>query len=213
MIVSTGLDAVRPGQFHDADHASGFPYARDVRSGPFVIGKTWWPIPPPSRRLINSIVSWKDFCSSTKVCPMSTVGHACKRRTFCRGSRVLRTPWLRFSPPWMPQLGGPDWWENEAVPVLKDVVTWLCAVAADWGWEPYLTPFLRQAIKEELRDRFREEYERPIDEAAMVWFRDDRGIVPEMCGNCARRGRKAAYKPEMTLDQAKTRCSLALSLV
>ena len=74
--------------------------------------------------------------------------------------------------------GGPDWWESEAVPVLKDVVTWLRAVAADWGWEPYSTPSLRQATKEERRERFREEYERPIDEAAMVWFRDDRANCP-----------------------------------
>jgi hypothetical protein len=63
---------------------------------------------------------------------------------------------------------GPDWWENEAVPVLKDVVTWFRALAADWEWQPYLTPSLRQSTKEKRQERFRAEYERPIDEAAMV---------------------------------------------
>jgi hypothetical protein len=102
---------------------------------------------------------------------------------------------------------GPDWWENEAVPVLRDVWTSLQAVADDWGWEPYLTASLRQATKEERRERFREEYERPIDEAAMVWFREDRAHCPDALWERARRGREAGYKPEMTLDEARSRCA------
>ena len=41
----------------------------------------------------------------------------------------------------------------------------------------------------------------------MVWFRDDRQLPRRGLGT-RRRGRKAAYKPVMTLDQARSRCSL-----
>jgi hypothetical protein len=102
---------------------------------------------------------------------------------------------------------GPDWWENEAVPVLRDVWNSLQAVAEDWGWVPYLTASLRETTKEERSQRFREEYERSIDEAAMVWFREDREHCPGALWERARRGRDAGYKPVMTLDEAKSRCT------
>jgi hypothetical protein len=100
---------------------------------------------------------------------------------------------------------GPDWWEHEAAPVLRDVLKWLEALAADWGWEPYLTASLRQATKEERQARFREEYERPIDEAAIVWFRNDRSSCPGEVWESARRGRQAGYTPEISLEEARRR--------
>jgi hypothetical protein len=100
---------------------------------------------------------------------------------------------------------GPDWWEHEAVPVLRDVVSWLAAVAADWGWEPYLTSSSRETVKTQRRERFRNEFERPLDEAAIVWFGEDRANCPRDVWNRARRGRQAGYTPEMALVEARSR--------
>ena len=105
MIVSTGLDAVRPDQLHDADRSSGFPYARAARSGPFVIGKTM----PPDPAHVSSVdqldcVLQRLLVFNSGLPRSSTVVHACKRREFYRESRISWTPSLRFSPHWIPQV-------------------------------------------------------------------------------------------------------------
>ena len=184
MIVSTGLDAVRPDQLHDADRSSGFPYARAARSGPFVIGKTM----PPDPAHVSS-VDQLDCVLQRLLVFNSGLPHE-YRSTRLQEERVLPriediVDALAAIQPALDTAsgGGPDWWDNEAVPVLKDVVTWLRSVAADWGWEPYLSPSLRQAAKEERRERFREEYERPSTRPRWSGSGTIARVAPERFGN------------------------------
>jgi hypothetical protein len=101
---------------------------------------------------------------------------------------------------------GPPWWENELVPLLREIDTWfLEEVARAWGWLPYLTPSSRETTKEQRWERFRIEIERPLDEAAMVWVRDDPANCSQVIRDRARRGYKAGYKRAMTIEEAKSR--------
>jgi hypothetical protein len=100
---------------------------------------------------------------------------------------------------------GPDWWENEAVPVFREIDTLFQEVARAWGWEPYLTPSLRETTKEQLRECFRLAIELPLDEAAIVLARSPDATLHRSIRDRARRGREAGYNPEITIDEAKTR--------